>query len=271
MQYDMQNMGPSRNAFELIYDGLASFFNHLIPLFAILVPIVCVVAYLTPETGGGLSSLGDTNTALEGSDAFARSKGAGMQLIILVVTVLAQVTTWLVLDFKSRGQVLPMEEALIRSLRLLPMVAILYMCLGVLFVLGLALFVIPGILVMACLVLAPTIYVVEGGSILESMKASREMVRGHMLRILTIMFCVWFFTMCLYMGLGILGAAIGVASVSFMPLLRVAIQVVTLGCTIIGAAIWYEFYRDRKQVIEHSSSGHELYDYTLPEASSLSS
>ncbi len=272
MQYDMQNMGPSRNAFELIYDGCVSVLNHLMPLLAAMVPLIFILEFFSPELAADLPDFSGEVTS-----PFAEVDGAAFiyvivsQLLFGLLAVVVQIATPLILDAKHRCQSLSLSEVLPQALAKLPHMLLLNAGVMPIGMMGFFLFVIPGFLAFAWLSFAPTILVLEGRGVMESMKASRDMAQEHLLRIMGIFFCIWFLNTVMVIRLSFAGGALSAMVSGSSLLISVGVQCFTLGAWMVGAAIWYEFYRDRKQVIEHSSSGHELYDYTLPEASSLSS
>lgn len=126
------------------------------------------------------------------SDTLAENAPATSELIVgLLFYPLYTGALILFLDAKSAGDDPPKRDLLAGALRLWPTFAVLSALITLLIMGGLSLFILPGIWVMLKLVFSEYLLVLRGMTPLAAMRASFLMTRGHVLRILACVMCVY--------------------------------------------------------------------------------
>lgn len=144
----------------------------------------------------------------------------GMNTGSLTLATVVGILTWLLLFFISaayisgylsvimlaaaQGQRLGISEASKTALRLLPKLVVTGLLYNLIFVFGLILFIIPGLIFAAWFSLAPLAVIKEGLGPIAALRRSRELVRGHLVE-------TWGL-------LGLQGTILGIVMLASMPI-----------------------------------------------------
>lgn len=97
----------------------------------------------------------------------------------------------LFLDAKTRGEVPATRDLFATTLRMWPTFAVLTILSTLLIMAGMSLFILPGVWVMIKLVFSEYLLVLRGMGPLQAMRESFSMTRGHVVRILLCVLCVY--------------------------------------------------------------------------------
>lgn len=165
------------NPLTILTDSLYFFRRNLSSILALCLPLVIVEALAKQALSSSLTA--NTSSAYE-------------LLIGLLFYPLYTCALILFLDARSRGGDQPRPRDLLSmALRMWPTFAVLSALSTLLIMFGLSLFILPGIWVMVKLVFAEYLLVLRGLTPLMAMRASFEMSKGHFVRILTCVLCIY--------------------------------------------------------------------------------
>ncbi|MBJ9977891.1 hypothetical protein IAE35_21400 [Pseudomonas sp. S75] len=163
------------NPLTILRDSLYFFRRHFTRIVQLCLPLVVLEALFT--------QLLQRHLGEDASPAYA-------MLVSLLFYPLYSAALILYLDTRSRGQETPKRDLFARAVQLWPTLALLILLSSLLIMAGLALFVLPGIWVMINLVFAEYLLVLRGLPVIESMRASARLTKGHFLRILSCVLAV---------------------------------------------------------------------------------
>ena len=165
------------NPLTILTDSLYFFRRHLTSILVLCLPLVIVEALAKQALSTSLTA--NTSSAYE-------------LLIGLLFYPLYTGALILFLDARSRGGDQPgSKDLLAMALRMWPTFAVLSALSTLLIMFGLSLFIAPGIWVMVKLVFSEYLLVLRGMTPLMAMRASFEMSKGHFVRILTCVLCIY--------------------------------------------------------------------------------
>jgi small-conductance mechanosensitive channel len=209
------------NPLTILNDSLYFFRRNLGALLALCLPLVVVEALAKQAV----------------SSAIANNASSGFELLIgLLFYPLYTGALILFLDARSRGDHPAGRDLLTMALRMWPTFAVLAALSTLLIMFGLSLFIAPGIWVMVKLVFAEYLLVLRGMTPLLAMRASFEMSKGHFVRILT---CV----LCIYIPLSLLeGGAYYLASDPPNPAITLTINVVSSFLQLFTSVVMYRLF-----------------------------
>jgi hypothetical protein len=165
------------NPLTILTDSLYFFRRHLTSILVLCLPLVIVEALAKQALSTSLTA--NTSSAYE-------------LLIGLLFYPLYTGALILFLDARSRGGDQPgPKDLLAMALRMWPTFAVLSALSTLLIMFGLSLFIAPGIWVMVKLVFSEYLLVLRGMTPLMAMRASFEMSKGHFVRILSCVLCIY--------------------------------------------------------------------------------
>jgi hypothetical protein len=165
------------NPLTILTDSVYFFRRHLTSILVLCLPLVIVEALAKQALSTSLTA--NTSSAYE-------------LLIGLLFYPLYTGALILFLDARSRGGDQPgPKDLLAMALRMWPTFAVLSALSTLLIMFGLSLFIAPGIWVMVKLVFSEYLLVLRGMTPLMAMRASFEMSKGHFVRILTCVLCIY--------------------------------------------------------------------------------
>lgn len=165
------------NPLTILTDSLYFFRRHLTSILTLCLPLVVVEAVAKQVLS--------TSLATNASSAYEL-------LVGLLFYPLYTGALILFLDARSRGGDQPTQRDLLAmALRMWPTFAVLSALSTLLIMFGLSLFIVPGIWVMVKLVFSEYLLVLRGMTPLMAMRGSFEMTKGHFVRILTCVLCIY--------------------------------------------------------------------------------
>jgi small-conductance mechanosensitive channel len=164
------------NPLTVIQDSLYFFRRNLANILTLCLPLVILEAL--------------TKQAMASSMA-GENSGTWQLLIGLLFYPLYTGALILFLDAKTRGEEPAKRNLLAMTLRIWPTFAVLTALSTLLIMAGLSLFILPGVWVMIKLVFSEYLLVLRGMQPLAAMRASFAMTKGHVVRILGCVLCVY--------------------------------------------------------------------------------
>ncbi|MBC3950868.1 YciC family protein [Pseudomonas folii] len=165
------------NPLTILTDSLYFFRRNLTSILVLCLPLVIVEALAKQAPSSSLTA--STSSTYE-------------LLIGLLFYPLYTCALILFMDARSRGGDQPgPRDLLAMALRMWPTFAVLSALSTLLIMFGLSLFILPGIWVMIKLVFSEYLLVLRGLTPLMAMRASFEMSKGHFVRILTCVLCIY--------------------------------------------------------------------------------
>lgn len=165
------------NPLTVLQDSLYFFRRNFASILALCLPLVILEAL--------------TKQWLASAGAVADGSASWQLLTGLLFYPLYTGALILFLDAKTRGEQPAKRDLLAATLRLWPTFAVLTALSTLLIMAGLSLFIVPGVWVMIKLVFAEYLLVLRGMGPLEAMRESFKMTRGHIVRILACVLCVY--------------------------------------------------------------------------------
>ena len=164
------------NPLTVIQDSLYFFRRNLTSILTLCLPLVVLEAFSKQLVS---NALGD-------NDSPAYELLVGLLFYPLYTSALI-----LFLDARTRSEQPRKRDLMAMALRLWPTFAVLSALSTLLIMLGMSMFVIPGIYVMIKLVFSEYLLVLEGMTPLAAMRESFKMSQGHFVRILVCVLCVY--------------------------------------------------------------------------------
>ncbi|WP_397451260.1 YciC family protein [Pseudomonas sp. NA-150] len=164
------------NPLTVLQDSLYFFRRNLSSILMLCLPLVVLEAFSKQLVSNAL-----------GEDA----SPAYQLLVGLLFYPLYTAALILFLDARTRSEQPRKRDLMAMALRLWPTFAVLSALSTLLIMLGMSMFVIPGIWVMIKLVFSEYLLVLEGMTPLAAMRESFKMSQGHFLRIMVCVLCVY--------------------------------------------------------------------------------
>ncbi|MDB6050519.1 MAG: rane protein [Pseudomonas sp.] len=164
------------NPLTVLHDSLYFFRRNLTSIIMLCLPLVVLEALTKQAVGNALA---------------ANASQIYELLIGLLFYPLYTGALILFLDSRSRSEQPRKRDLMAMALRMWPMFAVLSALSTLLIMFGLSMFIVPGIWVMVKLAFSEYLLVLRGMTPLAAMRESVKMTKGHFLRILVCVLCVY--------------------------------------------------------------------------------